>query len=120
MSSDDRETARLAKEIYEAAMQNPPLLMKDEQEICSSVGISSSKHLSYVRYYEITGRVSAHWEATVASLRDVARWSLLAPPNDERKSRLLADWVAAKIQRIFEELSKFQPPTEGGFDSEIE
>jgi hypothetical protein len=110
MGSSDRETARLARGINDVAMKSPPSLMEDEQEICSSLEISSSKHLSYIRYYEITGRVSAHWEATVASLRDVARWSLLAPPNDEKKSNLLAGWVADKLKRVLDELARFEVP----------
>ncbi|MDF1539867.1 MAG: hypothetical protein P1Q69_13285 [Candidatus Thorarchaeota archaeon] len=93
-------------------MSNPPTLIENEQEICSSLGMFSSKHLSYLRYYEKTGRVSSHWEAAVASLKDVARWSLLAPPNDIRKAKLLANWVAEKLQEIFRELSEFDFPTE--------
>ncbi len=108
----DSETARLASEIYKIVMRYPPSLMVDEQGLCTSLGITSSRHLSYIRYYERSGRVSAHWEATVSSLKDVARWSLLAPPNDLKKASRLADWVAKKLERVLEELANFEPPSE--------
>ncbi len=56
-------------------------------------------------------RASAHWKAIIASLNDVARWSLLASPNDEKRISRLAAWVAQKPEKIAEELADFEPPS---------
>ena len=111
MNTTDPEIAKLATQLYNIVMSNPPSLMEDEKELCASLGISSSRHLSYVRYYVKSGRVSSHFETAVASLKDVARWSLIAPPNDRRKAKLLADWVAKKLDDVFEELAVFALPS---------
>ncbi|MFQ5885494.1 MAG: hypothetical protein ACE5IO_10395, partial [Thermoplasmata archaeon] len=93
----DPDLASLAEELDRLVRERPPRLMIDEQELCKSNGISTGRHLCYVRYYTRSKRVSAHWEAHTRSQQDVELWWRVAPPNDLRKRRRLKEGVEKRL-----------------------
>ncbi len=83
--SKDSSVAHLASKLDTIARSHKNALQLDEPKLCSNLGINTGRHLCYVRYYNTSGRVSAHWEAHTRSQKDVEMWWRKAPPNNVRK-----------------------------------
>ena len=93
--SNNEDLANLAKALDIITRGHPNTLLMDERKLCARLGIKTGYHLSYVRYYTKSGRVSAHWEAHTSSQEDVEKWWRIAPPNDAKKRSRLDEYFSS-------------------------
>ncbi len=83
-----------ASEIFQIAYDNPVVLLNHEQKIIQRLGMTCREpKLSQIHWCKITGRVSSTWRLDICDLLSLAKWGLLAPPNDIRKRAKLIAWM---------------------------
>jgi hypothetical protein len=82
--SEKKSLANDANKLCRIVLANPPKLLEDEVDLCSSLGIKIRYNPIVINLFD-TGRVSVTWQATTASLTDGINWALQALPHDKRK-----------------------------------
>jgi len=102
-SSEDSVDSQLGLQLLHIALDNPVALLFDEHKILQDLGIiCPAPLLSYVVWYEKTGRVSARWKLTLGRQISMAKWGLLALPNDLRKRSKLTRWMQQNPEKVIE------------------
>ena len=102
-SSEDSVDSQLGLQLLNIALDNPVALLFDEHKILQNLRIiCPAPLLSHVVWYEKTGRVSARWKLTLDKQISMAKWGLLALPNDLRKRSKLTRWMRQNPEKVIE------------------
>ncbi len=111
MKSENTKISSQAQKLMDTIHENPSNLIMDEVELSRSLGINVETYPKDVTYSKTTGRFSVNWAAYAYRKKDILRWGLLAPPNDERKKKKLEDYFAEHSDDV--EQTKSQLESEG-------
>jgi hypothetical protein len=94
MRSENGKISDQAQNLMDTIHENPSNLIMDEADLARSLGIHVDTYPKDITYSKTTGRFSVNWAAYSFRNKDILRWGLLSPPNDERKRQKLDDWLA--------------------------
>ncbi|MHA1638117.1 MAG: hypothetical protein ACTSUO_04145 [Candidatus Thorarchaeota archaeon] len=107
--SDRPKISDVASEILQIAYNNPVVLLNHEQIIIQKLGMTCQEpKLSQITWCEKTGRVSSTWRLNVCNLLSIAKWGLLASPNDLRKKAKLVDWMKSRPDVVSKAMDELQ------------
>jgi len=99
--SKDIDESEIATQLLKIALNNPDTLLDDEHKVILSLGLTcQTPRLQEVTWLEKTGRVSASWKLTMSDLISLAKWGIIALPNDERKRKTMLSWMKSKPEKV--------------------
>ena len=102
-SSEDSVDSQLGSQLLRVALDNPVALLFDEHKIMQDLGfICPLPSFSQLNWFEKTGRVSATWRLTMSNQISMAKWGLLALPNDVRKRANFTRWMQQNPKKVIE------------------
>ena len=100
---DNSMASKIAAQLLQIALDNPVTLLNDEHRIIRNLGFTCPlPSFSRVNWLEKTGRVSATWRLTMGDQISIAKWGLLALPNDIRKRSKLTRWMQQNPKKVIE------------------
>jgi hypothetical protein len=85
---------KIAIQLRKAVETNPCLLLRDEKQLCESLGINISEKIKEIHLYQ-SGRVSAIWEIHTRNRNDAKRWAEFAIPSSNPKMTEVKEWLAS-------------------------
>jgi hypothetical protein len=105
--AENPQTRQTAQQLQHTILQNPPQLMKDEIQLCESLGIRITPMPQTIYLYE-TGRVSVIWQAKTTGQPDAHKWAILAPPSTGPKRHNVMEWLKTRkgTQQLRQQLRK--------------
>ncbi len=100
-SSKDTEESIIASQLLRISLETPNSLLNDEHKIIVSLGLRCPRpRLRGVTWFETTNRVSSTWSLCLGDQISIAKWGILALPNDERKRKTLLQWMRGKPEKV--------------------
>ena len=108
MKSSNPEVSAKAEELDMVVRRFSSSHIEDERHIASLNGIMTSEQTpGEIRRSLSSDRVSAKWQVRTANERDAILWGIIAPPNDRKKKKRVADWIRqhpAKVKKVQDRL----------------
>lgn len=89
-----------ARVLYDKVLGNPCRLIEDEKQVVERLGVGIVLRPAQVKYSLKSDRVSVEWTARVASVKDMIRLALLAPPDHPRKLDSVVRWMAGRPRKV--------------------
>ena len=89
---NDPKIREAASQLKQTILGNPCQLLKDEFEICQSLGIKMDEKIKEVHLHQ-SGRVSVMWEIITLKEEDALHWAGIAMPSSNPKRKRVKDWL---------------------------
>jgi hypothetical protein len=110
LSKSDRPTeAKFAKQLLDSALNNPVSLLEDEYQLIRKLNIHCRPPLlESVIFHPKSNRVSTLWRLSVLNQVSMAKWGIIAAPNDNRKREILFRWMKRNPDKVSEATSELR------------
>lgn len=89
-----------ARVLYDKVLGNPCRLIEDEKQVVERLGVGIVLRPAQIKHSLKSDRVSVEWTARVASVKDLIRLALLAPPDHPRKLDSVVRWMAGRPRKV--------------------
>ncbi len=89
-----------ARVLYNKVLGNLCRLIEDEKQVVERLGVGIVLRPAQVKHSLKSDRVSVEWTARVASVKDLIRLALLAPPDHPRKLDSVVRWMAGRPKKV--------------------
>jgi len=99
--SVDTDESEIARQLLKIALNNPVSLLNDEHRIIGNLGFRCpAPRLQDVTWHETGNRISATWKLSLSDQISIAKWGILALPNDKRKREAMIQWMKTKPHKV--------------------